>query len=76
MSDQNNQGSQGGLSREKKLEILCKAGMMLRKELKKSEEQFGKDIRMKAYLCSAEALDQYDRVVEALSDKPKGEETK
>lgn len=69
MSEQNSQGTQGGLSREKKLEILCKAGMMLRKELRKSEEQFGKEIRMRAYLCPVEALDQFDKVVEALSDK-------
>ncbi len=57
------------LTREQKLEILCKAGMMLRKELKKSQEQFGNEIRMRAYLCPVEAIDKFDQVVESLKDK-------
>lgn len=60
----------GSLPREKKLEIMAKAGNMLRKELRKSQEAFG-EIRMRGYICPVEAIEQYDRVIKALSEPPK-----
>ncbi len=53
-------------SREEKLEILSKAGMMLRKELQKSQDKFGKDIEMLGYLCPIGAIKKYDEIIESL----------
>ena len=56
----------GSLTREQKLEIMVKAGLMLRKELRKSQEAFG-EVKMRAYLCPIEAIEQFDKVLEAIS---------
>ena len=56
------------MTREQKLEVMAKAGVMLRKELEDDFERSGK-VEFRARLCKIEIIKQYDAIMDALKGK-------
>lgn len=52
-------------TREQRLEIFAKAGMMLRKSLEEDQKACG-ETKMRAYMCSAEVIEDYDTILAVL----------
>lgn len=53
------------LTREEKLEILCKIGIALRRNIDADIKRCGK-VKMSSYMCGASVIDDYDEIFNIL----------